>query len=183
MNNAETQYGVLGIIPGETFDDPPPIDAAFLTMDEILGDAPIKYRQILGEWPKVTDAILREGQFILEAGNPILRALLRFSPAKSTESYCEIRQPPGGRAQMGKITGVKPIAPDETDSRFSKLMSFKERYIVATIGTERPQRRLYWLVGLNHYKIVSTTKLESEWSLRLLSNLEMSDLRLRGAEI
>ena len=161
LNGHDTILGVIKFVPYESFLDPDrdltPEGRRERTKERILallrGDEPhesMANRPVDGH--RVSQAICRDGLFIIEASAPAFTVMLRFCPKRQNAGDYEIHYRPHGGVQRGRTYQVKAVPQDEQDEPASMLTPFPIRYVVFTTASDRHGRHLAWLVGLNSYR-------------------------------
>lgn len=103
-------------------------------------------------WPKVTKAIKRDGNFVIEAKHLSESIFLRFDPKQLSESYFIIRR--HKEVYEGSIEKLIPDTSIGSDSRLSMLMDFPTKFCLIGRDYRRPNHRFVWKVGLKNYEIV-----------------------------
>src|ERR1044071_1922091 len=98
------------------------------------------------DWAKISEAIRREGMFILEASAPAFGVMLRFSVDTPADGDYTILHRPRGNIERGRTTEVAQVTQESSDIRVSMLNPFKTRFIVTTVNAERPHDALVWHV-------------------------------------
>ncbi len=144
-------FGVVKFLPIESVINPSrglDREARSDRINDLLANEPVS--QGVSEWPLVNIAIRRGDLFIIEASTPAFTALLSFSQERLAAGDYKIRHLPRGRIETGKIIKVSQLNGDDVDSFYSMLNPFKERFLVTTLGNERPHVKMIWLVGLNY---------------------------------
>jgi hypothetical protein len=144
--NQDANFGVVQFMPYELFQARPD-----QLMDDYSDQEP-RTPSVAG-WPKVKEAIRRDGLFVIEASHPGFKATLRFKPGDPEGGDYTIRRLPHGRVETGKTQKLTEIPADEKHPQASMLSKFPHRYFVLTRSNTRTEHpELAWLVGLSHYR-------------------------------
>ena len=161
LNGHDAHLGVIKFMPHESFVDPDHgltredrrerdkkriLDA--LRGDESCESPPNR----LVDGHRVSQAICRDGLFIIEASAPAFTVMLRFCPKRQNAGDYEIHYRPHGGVQRRRDYQVKTVPQNEQDEPASMLTQFPIRYVVFTTASDRPGRQLAWLVGLNSFR-------------------------------
>ena len=155
-------------MPAETFNDPnrgldrdARVDRLSLLLADFDSDAPPRPASV-GDWPRIQTAIRRGDLFVVETSTPIFMATLRFCPERPDAGDYQIHHRPRGGIERGHTVKVVPVSADATDTRVTMLTPFPTRYVIATVGSERPHARIVWLVGLRDFRLVDEKDLTDD---------------------
>jgi hypothetical protein len=168
-NEPSVNLGVVKFMPQESFEDP----AHGLSpegremqresmRDRILAmlddeEPPKPLGNPVGDWPKVREAICRNGMFVIETSTPAFTAMLRFCPMKPDEGDYEIHYQPHGGIEKGRTLEVKAVTKEHSEELAALLTRFAVGYIVYTTANDRARTQKVWLVGLSSFRNVDAT--------------------------
>jgi hypothetical protein len=158
--------GFVSFVPVESF-----INKDYkLSRDERLDRMAGRYMDIgcleevsFGTWISATDALKRDGLFVVEAKSPTHKVRICFGE-KQDGNYDLIGIMPKS-IEHGITQAVTPIPRNEEDTRFQKIMACPERYVVIT-SSPPPIRRMAWIIGLNDVREVNAETTPAAASFR-----------------
>jgi hypothetical protein len=160
-NDPRADLGVVKFMTLESFEAP-----AHLSREEakemILAmldnrEPPKPVGNPVGDWPRVREAICRDGVFVIETSTPSFTAMLRFCPGKPDQGDYEIHYLPHGGVEKGRTYEVKPVRKEESEEPAAMLTQFAVRYVAYTRPTDRARTQKIWLVGLNTFRSIDET--------------------------
>ena len=173
-NEPSVNLGVVKFMPQESFED-----TAYgvsregrqmqreTLRDKILArlankEPPKPLGDPVGDWPKVREAICRNGIYVIESSTPAFTAMLCFSPGKPEQGNYEIHYRLHGGVEKGRTFEVKAVPKEESEEPAAMLTPFEVRYIVYTRPIARARTRKVWLVGLNNFRTVDAIDLTDD---------------------